>query len=268
MTGDQGAVYREDGAALFQGVLPREALVAVAQAIEDALERPPSTAVEYVGSDRPGRFFNASFLARTDPVIREFTRRSELLELAAELLGARRVGLFFDQLLVKEPGTAANMPWHQDLPYWPVDPPAALVTLWIPFDPVDRTSGTVLYARGSHRWPETSRRWQLPRPSGEAAPELIEPAAVMVDPSFVYWELEPGDVIAHHPLSVHGSPGNLSADTRRRALALRYFSDECRYHYRPKHILENPKIQAMLPPLSFAEGDPIESEAFPIIYEV
>ena len=35
------------------------------------------------------------------------------------MMGCRRVNFFFDQLIVKEPGTAQRTPWHQDLPYGP-----------------------------------------------------------------------------------------------------------------------------------------------------
>ena len=41
--------------------------------------------------------------------------------IAAELMGTRRVRLYHDHVLVKEPGTRQRTPWHQDLPYYNVD---------------------------------------------------------------------------------------------------------------------------------------------------
>ena len=36
------------------------------------------------------------------------------------MMASGSVDFFYDQLFVKEPGTAHPTPWHQDQPYWPV----------------------------------------------------------------------------------------------------------------------------------------------------
>lgn len=33
---------------------------------------------------------------------------------------ANKVNIFYDQLLIKEPGTVKRTPWHYDMPYWPL----------------------------------------------------------------------------------------------------------------------------------------------------
>jgi ectoine hydroxylase-related dioxygenase (phytanoyl-CoA dioxygenase family) len=42
------------------------------------------------------------------------------------------------------------------------------------------------------------------------------------DYELITWSLEPGDVLLHHPRTVHGARGNASEGTRRRALSARY----------------------------------------------
>lgn len=39
---------------------------------------------------------------------------------AQQLMGSKQVRFFYDQMFVKEPGTDAPTPWHQDLSFWPI----------------------------------------------------------------------------------------------------------------------------------------------------
>ena len=79
------------------------------------------------------------------------------LEESARVMGASKVNFFYDQLLVKEPGTRERTPWHHDQPYYPIDG-EQIVSLWLPLDPVDRAT-CVEYVKGSHRW----GRWFQPK---------------------------------------------------------------------------------------------------------
>ena len=46
------------------------------------------------------------------------------------------------------------------------------------------------------------------------------------------WDLEAGDLVAFHPLTLHGSEGNTSA-TDRAAIAFRFTGDDVTYHPTP-----------------------------------
>jgi ectoine hydroxylase-related dioxygenase (phytanoyl-CoA dioxygenase family) len=83
------------------------------------------------------------------------------------------------------------------------------------------------------------------------------------------WELEPGDVVVHHPLAIHFSEGNDSARLRRRALALRYLGDRACFDARPGTFLENPKVRALFARealLQFDDGQPMINAAFPVVW--
>merc|ERR1712146_82372 len=48
--------------------------------------------------------------------------------------------------------------------------------------------------------------------------------------NIVYFDAKPGDVIIHHPRTVHGSRGNTGASGRRRlAASIRYIGDDIRW---------------------------------------
>ncbi|SVC67604.1 uncharacterized protein METZ01_LOCUS320458, partial [marine metagenome] len=62
----------------------------------------------------PGRLFTSRYLWRDDPVSHRFAFQSGVAGLAAACMGSSSVRLYFDHLLVKEPGTESPTPWHQD----------------------------------------------------------------------------------------------------------------------------------------------------------
>ena len=49
------------------------------------------------------------------------------------LMSSAHADFFYDQLFVKEPGTAHPTPWHQDQPYWPVKG-WQIASVWIALD--------------------------------------------------------------------------------------------------------------------------------------
>jgi hypothetical protein len=149
--------YREDSAVVLRGLLDDAAVERLREAVETVLGSLSAHGNEYA---KPGeaRFAQDMFMAqRPDAAGDTFCRlvhESPLAEAAGLLMGAREVRFFYDQLFVKEPGSVAPTPWHQDLPYWPLRGDQ-ICGLWCPLDPVDLDSGAVEYVRGSHR----SGRW-------------------------------------------------------------------------------------------------------------
>ncbi len=266
------AAYDADGVAVLRQAIP----LAWRQRLETAVERlltgeqAGPVSVVHTAEGRPGRFYNDSFVSWRDPEFRAFAHESPLPPLAGEFLRSRRVGFFHEQVFVKEPGTQERMPWHQDLPYWPVREPRVL-TMWVPLDPVTRASGAVVYAKGSHRWGRTARRWVMARdgqPPPPPIPALVDYETEEIrDATFIYYNLAPGDLLVHHPLAVHASLGNRTQNIRRRAVAFRYYGEGCTFESRSGHVLLNERVKSALPTLTYADGDRFESSIFPVVWE-
>ncbi len=264
--------YRRDGAAVFRGVLPEAWIERMRAAIDRVLAAPGPLGYEYTPAEASGRYYGDFFLWRRDPEFRAFMADSPLPELAARVLGSSRVRFFYDQLLVKEPRTAEETPWHHDLPYWPLRG-ADILSIWVPFDPAGPETGVVRYLAGSHRWGKLFAPAAFGSASGFAdtyAKAGLEPlpdlASELDRHRLLCWELQPGDVLIHHPLTLHHAPGNTSARIRRRGLALRYLGDDVVYDARPGTFLENPRIRAALPGLAFRDGDAIAGPLFPEVW--
>jgi ectoine hydroxylase-related dioxygenase (phytanoyl-CoA dioxygenase family) len=275
LNSEEVSSYRNDGAAVVRGVVPRQWIERMRGAVDRILAAPGRASVEYTPQGRPGRYYGDFFVWMRDADFRAFVMDSPMPELAAQLMGATRVSFFYDQLLVKEPGTQEPTPPHQDLPYWPLRG-LDIMSIWVPFDPVRMDSGTVCYVKGSHRWGKMYAPAAFAEQTGfqsiydKAGFERLPPFDALVSGrEILRWEMEPGDVIVHHPLALHFSEGNRSSSLRRRALALRYLGDDACFDARPGTFMENPKVRALFASeelLRFADGQPMINEAFPVVW--
>jgi ectoine hydroxylase-related dioxygenase (phytanoyl-CoA dioxygenase family) len=269
ITPDEIAAYERDGAAVVRDVVPREWIEVMREAIERILNDPGAASVEYTPQGNKGRYYGDFFVWMRDPDFKRFILESPMPELAVQVMRSKTAHFFYDQLLVKEPGTIEPTPWHQDLPYWPVRG-QHILSLWVPFDVANLESGVVQYIKGSHKWGKMYAPETFGKDTGFAeifAKGGLEPLpdfeAMRDDLDILHWDVGPGDVILHHPLTVHYAAGNASATGRRRGLALRYLGDDAEFDGRPGTFVENQKVMALLPGFDMKDGDHFSDPLFP-----
>ena len=244
-------------------------------AIDDALAHPGPIAVDTAREDyaptglpETRSFYIEQGVWNRLPAFERFVRESPALAIGARLLGGSKVNLFFDQLFVKEPSSDdQRTPWHQDLPYWPIRGHQVL-SVWVPLDPVTLDTGAVQYVRGSHEWGRSfrpsnfgHRHQQFRGMEGETIPDIDADRDAY---DILTWDLEPGDCLVHHGMTVHGAAGNSSPTRRRRAYSVRWTGDDVVWDPRAD-VLE--KIPPMTPvPIPLAAGDPLDCAAFPRLW--
>lgn len=90
------------------------------------------------------------FLWTRHPVAEQYVTRSGAAALAARAMCSSTANHLYDQLLVKEPGTVAATPWHNDTSYWHLSG-SMICSIWLAMDIVPKETG-VSYVRGSHAW--------------------------------------------------------------------------------------------------------------------
>lgn len=264
ITDDEVAAYRRDGAVLLTGLFDRDWIDLLADAVEQDKAAPGPMVRHNTPAGQPGEFFVDFQLWRRWEGARRFVFESPAAAIAVRMLGAATVNFYHDHLLVKEPGTQEKTPWHHDQPYYPVDG-EMVGSIWLPLDPVPEDT-CVEYVAGSHRW----GRWFSPQyfnrdntalevPDGrfEAMPDID---AGRDRHTFLRWSLEPGDCIFFHGLTVHGAPGNVSLERRRRAYATRWLGEDARYGERPGQI--SPPIEGH----GLKPGDAMDCEMFPRVW--
>jgi ectoine hydroxylase-related dioxygenase (phytanoyl-CoA dioxygenase family) len=253
--------YRADGVIRLSGMLDEAWLERIGTAIE-RLKCTRETNPLPTGISQGGLLID-KFMWKLDDDFRDVAFKSPCAAIAQQLLGAREVHFFYDQLFVKEPGTEVPTPWHQDMTFWPVAGDQIL-SIWITLDAVDRDSSALEFVRGSHLWPN---RYRPIGPVPNAAytyggSKLEDPPDVEAKRSefdILSWDLQRGDMLVFHNLILHGSRGNSSNTTRRRALSVRYAGDDVVYDPRPStmSLYWDPEL---------APGERLHGPVFPRLY--
>lgn len=260
ITDDEIRSYQDDGVVCLRGLFSSEWIESLQAAAERSLQQPGELHAELATQRKEaGRFFHDTFVWTRDELCRRYVFESPAATIAATVMQSQKLNIFFDQWLIKEPGTETRTPWHHDLPYWPIDG-SQICTLWLALDPVRENSGAVEYVKGSHRW---GQRFRPASFSGggqytENLPDVPDIDAMRDELEFVRFELEPGDCTVHHGLLLHGSPGNRSLEHRRRAHISRWVGDDV--VFRPRDGLQEMPLP---PPLK--NGDPLDSDLWPRI---
>lgn len=263
MTGITAAdvdAYDRDGVVCLRSQFDSHWIERLHAAIERDLASPGPNATNFAEGSSAGKFFGDMFMWKGDSDFRAAALESPAASIAASVMQSRRADFFYDQLFVKEPGTAHPTPWHQDQPYWPVKG-WQIATVWIALDSIGRSNGAVEFVAGSHRWginyrPTPFRKGHELKFSGSDLAPIPNIDAQRAQYDIRWWRMEPGDCLVFHAMIVHGAPGNDTPGARRRGLALRYTGDDARYDPRPG------TFQFPYEPL-LVQGAPMECALFP-----
>lgn len=260
--------FRRDGIVCLRGVFDAAAVEGLRAAVAYSMAHPGPWAMNFVGDKTKPPFFGDVFGWTRNPAYRGLCINRYTAEIAGRLMGARAVRFYFDHLLVKEPGSAAPTPWHQDGPYFAMKGDQCC-SIWIALDPVTRETGAVEYVRGSHRWGKYyepagfTNDGRLKNETLEKVPDIDADRARY---DIASWDMAPGDVTVHHVLTLHGAPGNVSDTQRRRGLSLRFIGDAVVHDLRPgiPHTMIE-SLKELAPQLRL--GEPISGDVFPLLWE-
>jgi ectoine hydroxylase-related dioxygenase (phytanoyl-CoA dioxygenase family) len=255
--------YSLDGAACIRQLFSAGEMETLRAGIEQNLRNLSPRAIVASAPDDPGRFVEDFCNWRENEHYKKFIFGSALAETAARLMCSASARLYHDHMLTKEPGTRQATPWHQDQPYYNVEG-RQNVSFWIPVDPVSRESTLELVA-GSHLGP-----WLMPRtfvdaqakwfPEGTLA-DLPDIDANRAAYPILGWDLQPGDAVCFHMLTLHGARGVTGAH-RRRVFSVRFLGDDIRHAPRRwKTSPEFPLLTQQLP-----AGAPMDHALFPLLW--
>ena len=140
-----------------------------------------------------------------------FERRAQ--SIAEQLCGEGMV-IDFDQLLAKTPGRPdAVFQWHQDQAYWIDTDDRRTATCWLAVDDSSMENGCMQFLPGSHREPVRPHRpLHGDRSKSHTLVTDLLPHDVL-KPA----EIRRGDITVHNEGVLHGSGGNFSRNSYRRA---------------------------------------------------
>lgn len=145
-------------------------------------------------------------------VIYDLATHPAIIERATSLYGPDLV-VWATNLWLKDPG-GSEIPWHQDINFWPIEPPINL-SAWIAIDTVTVENSCVQIIPGSHR---------RPLPHVQAGSDMA--FQKMADPTYVdtsraiNMELRPGQFFFFTERLLHRSSKNTS-NLRRLGMSIR-----------------------------------------------
>jgi len=220
VTASEIATYQQDGAVCLRNKVNIEWIQLLREAAEQNMLSPGPLCDEHAAKKKANFIYNSS-----------------IAHIHKQITGSTKANIFYDHLLVKEPGTPSPTPWHNDMSYWQLKGDQ-ISTVWIALDRVPRDL-CVSYVKGSHKWRLSHHITRFDGggdryKTNENRPNLpnIDEGVKSGKYQLLRWDMDVGDVLVHHCYAVHGAAGNLSTQ-RRRGYAVRFLGDDVIFDPRP-----------------------------------
>ncbi len=189
--------------------------------ITELLPQLPSDAAFYEVKGQPETIMRLQAMADYDNHFKELYSSDRFVKLA-ELLLDDGVVTKNMQWFTKPARIGVETPPHQDGFYFMLEPNEAL-TLWLALDTVNDENGCVCYVRGSHRRGMRPHRQTAVLGFSQGVTDYGEADYAAEAPIHAV----PGDLIAHHCMTIHRADANPS-ERPRRALGFVYFAQRAR----------------------------------------
>ena len=159
---------------------------------------------------------------RGHALFNDLAHDSRIVSMVSSVMGPNLI-LLFTHLFCKSAVSTRSVPWHQDGPFWPVNPMKSC-TVWLALDDVDEGNGAMRVIPGSHKG--SAKIHNLIDKKNSTLNRELSPSDVDEGRAKSI-ELKAGQVSLHDIGIIHGSSANKS-DRRRAGLALRYMpSSSC-----------------------------------------
>jgi ectoine hydroxylase-related dioxygenase (phytanoyl-CoA dioxygenase family) len=252
------AAFRRDGHVLLRGVASAPEIAPYRRIIRDVVRQHQKRNPRPKRLGAVDRAFTQTFnVWQYDERAIAFVMAPRFAQLAAGLLGVRRVRLYHDQALFKEPRTDRTS-WHQDQVYNAIDG-RQLITMWMPLVDITAAMGTMDFLSGAR--PDVfPSAFDLSDQSHSAVEALIKKKRLRVTKG---QDMAAGDVTFHSGWVVHGAPANRSKRVRE-VITIIYFADGARV-IEPKNAAQENDLRFWLP--GCRPGDRAASDLNPILYD-
>ncbi len=164
--------------------------------------------VNYFGDVRAFKEISSFHRLQANKKIKKFAEFGVIYKIAQKLLN-KKPELRASELFIKKKGFGKPTPIHQDAYYWNVKNDEGL-TLWVALTPSNKKNGSVFYYDKSHKMGVLKHKSSFVKGSSQKLNNLKKLNKLSKSTPNV----NPGDVIVHNSLVVHGSFKNLSNQKR------------------------------------------------------
>ena len=218
--------YQENGFIQYKEFFSTSEMDHLREAIDGAIaanrERIVGASEGGRGSEDYERVFNQMVNLWTDnSEVRKHTFNTRLAETGRRLARARHVRLYHDHAMVKPGGQGSKETnWHQDAPYWPMDPVGGF-SAWVAVDDVTIDNGCLHFVPQSHKY-GLLPPIELGVEGESIVDKMREQGHQVADAAPM--EMKAGGVTFHDGCNFHYAGPNLTAKPRH-AFAIIYIPD-------------------------------------------
>jgi len=165
-----------------------------------------------------------------------------------------------ETIIFNKPYEISNtLHWHQDVAYFPLKPNNQ-IAVWIPLEAVDKQSGALNYALGSHKEgikgsTDLHTRKPFENENRDLIPEDPEKAGYKVQ----CMEMSPTDMVCHNGYTWHYSGPNKKKGFERRGLSVRFIIEDAKFDPRPG------QGAAFTKQVDLKAGDAFKGKPFPAL---
>lgn len=224
--------FREDGYIFIPGFLNENELSAVISHLNEMIqEKVPSMPPEhafYEDRNDLTTLKQIQTLFSYDPFFHKMMFGSRFEALAKLLLDDEVIGKNM-QYFNKPPKTGMPTPPHQDGYYFMLEPNEA-ITIWLGLDEVDEENGCVRYVKGSQV--KGMRPHAKTKTLGFS--QGISDYGPNDEKQEIWFKTKPGDLLAHHSLTIHRADNNKSESRTRKALGFIYYAQKAKENKQAK----------------------------------
>ena len=230
LTSEQLEAYRRDGYIVVEGLVPPEEVEALRNRLREYTHdgRPlgsirvqiePRIQRGELKVNHPGDGIRkVDGLVQGDDLFRKLGLNENIVGIITQILGPD-IKMFRNSLLMKPPEVGSQKGWHQDSPYWPIEP-MELCSCWFTLDDATAENGCLAVLPGWHK--------KGPLPHIHVTDDYVIDEAYVDSSAGVLAPVRAGGGVFFHSVLPHYTAPNRSKKWRR-AIALSYMSSKSRY---------------------------------------
>ncbi len=253
--------YNQNGVVILKNIISSLWIDKLRTGIEKNFNNPSKYKCVYEQNDKKELFYDDYCNWQRINEYKDFFYKSGIAKIASKLMKSKKVNIFHEHVLIKQPSSKKRTPWHQDQSYYCVTG-RQNVSFWCPLDLIKKENCPE-FVKKSHNWKQKFLPTKFFGESYEHLDEEFEKIPDIENDKDKYeiisYELKPGDAIAFNFSTVHGAPPNKSKNIRR-AFSARFTGDDARY------IKRKGEMSPPFPEVKLKNGDILDCETFPVVF--
>jgi phytanoyl-CoA hydroxylase len=230
LTDEQLEAYHRDGYIVVEDLVPPQEVEALRNRLREythggrsrekiVVQMEPRIQRGELKVDHPGDGIRKiDGLVQGDDLFQALGLNENIVGIIEQILGPD-IKMFRNSLLLKPPEVGSQKGWHQDSPYWPIEP-MDLCSCWFPLDDATVENGCMTVLPGWHK--------RGPLPHIHVTDDYVIEPKYIDESQAVLCPMRAGSGLFFHSLLPHYTAPNRSQRWRR-AIALSYMSSKSRY---------------------------------------